>query len=63
MSSNERAVVRRAWNCAPYPADPVYLLDFLHGLSVGRLSLDNLPFNLVPTDPYGQRLQAASAAA
>jgi hypothetical protein len=56
LSANERAVLRRAWDCAPYPADPVYLLDFLHSFSVGRFTLDTLPFNLVPTDPHGCRI-------
>lgn len=56
LSLNEKAVLRRVWNCAPYPADPVYLLDFLHSFSIGRFTLDSLPFNLVPTDPHGCRI-------
>jgi hypothetical protein len=56
FSSNEAAILRHAWNCAPYPADPVYLLDFLHAYSVGRFTLDTLPFDLHPTDPHGRRL-------
>lgn len=56
LSDNERAVLTAAWNCAPYPADPVYLLDFLHGYSVGRFSLDSLPFPLVPRNHHGHRL-------
>lgn len=56
LSLNEKAVLRRAWNCAPYPADPVYLLDFRHSFSIGRFTLDSLPFNLVPTDPHGCRI-------
>lgn len=40
----EAADLRAAWDRAPYPADPVYLLDFLHGYSVGRYTLDALPF-------------------
>ncbi|WP_171181159.1 hypothetical protein [Ruegeria sp. HKCCD8929] len=55
FSSNEAAVLRHAWNCAPYPADPVYLLDFLHRYSVGRFTLDTLPFDLARTDPHGRR--------
>lgn len=55
LSGNERKFLTHAWNCAPYPADPVYLLDFLHGYSVGRFSLDDLPFELVITDPHGCR--------
>ncbi|WP_299085885.1 hypothetical protein [uncultured Ruegeria sp.] len=54
-SSNEAAALRHAWNCAPYPADPVYLLDFLHGYSIGRFTLDTLPFDLIPSDPHGVR--------
>ncbi|WP_299082987.1 hypothetical protein [uncultured Ruegeria sp.] len=54
-SSNEAAALRQAWNCAPYPADPVYLLDFLHGYSIGRFTLDTLPFDLNPSDPHGVR--------
>ncbi len=57
LSNNERALVRHAWNCAPYPADPVYLLDFLHGLHVGRLKMNCLPFDLVATDQHGCRLK------
>jgi len=56
VSANEKAVLRRAWDCAPYPADPVYLQDFLHSFSVGRFTLDTVPFNLVRTDPHGSRI-------
>ena len=59
LSSIERAVLRRAWDCAPYPADPVYLLDFLHSYSTGRITLDALPFALVPTDQHGCRITLA----
>ena len=55
MSPKERRVLRRAWNCAPYPADPVYLLGFLHSYDVGRFTLDSLPFPLTRTDPHGRR--------
>ncbi len=55
MSGNERKILTHAWNCAPYPADPVYLLGFLHRYSAGRFALDDLPFDLVPTDPHGRR--------
>lgn len=44
MPPRMRQKVRAAWDGAPYPADPVYLLDFLHDLRVGRYSLDALPF-------------------
>lgn len=40
MSSNERPIAREMWQRAPYPADPVYLLDMLHGINVGRMPLD-----------------------
>ena len=43
-SHNERAALRDAWDDAPYPADPVYLLDMLHSYDVGRLDLDALPW-------------------
>ncbi|WP_290895823.1 hypothetical protein [Hoeflea sp.] len=56
LSSNECAIFCGAWDCAPYPADPVYLLDFLHSYSVGRFTLDNLLFDLVPSEPHGCRL-------
>lgn len=58
FSANERAVLRDAWNRAPYPADPVYLLDFLHSYSVGRFALDQMPFDLVARDPHGRRTEA-----
>lgn len=56
FSANERAVLRDAWNRAPYPADPLSLLDFLHGYSVGRFTLDQMPFDLVARDPHGRRI-------
>ena len=55
FSANERAVLRAAWDRAPYPADPLSLLDFLHGYSVGRFSLDQMPFDLIARDPHGRR--------
>ena len=63
FSANERAVLRVAWDCAPYPADPVYLLDFLHGYSVGRFALDQIPFDLVQRDPHGCRTSPRQFAA
>ena len=56
LSHNEQAVLRQAWDGAPYPADPVYLLDFLHAYEVGRFTLDAMPFDPVPRDPHGRRL-------
>lgn len=43
-SGNERAVLRAAWDDAPYPADPVYLLDMLHQYDVGRFDLEAWPW-------------------
>ena len=57
LSDNERAVLLTAWNRAPYPADPAYLLNFLHSYSVGRFTLDSIPFDLVPRNAHGHRLQ------
>ena len=56
FSANERAVLRVAWDCAPYPADPVYLLDFLHELRVGRYSVDELPFTPKPVNARGHSI-------
>lgn len=56
LTANERSILRHAWNCVPYPADPVYLLDFLHSYSVGRFSLDAIPFDLVARNEHGHRL-------
>ena len=55
LTDNERAVLLAAWNRAPYPADPTYLLDFLHGYSVGRFTLDTIPFDQVPRNKHGHR--------
>lgn len=55
MSPKERRVLRRAWNCAPYPADPTNLAGFLHSYRMGRFSLDDLPFPLTRTDAHGRR--------
>jgi hypothetical protein len=44
-SCNEasRSVIRKFWNDAPYPADPVYLLGMLHDIEKGRALLDRNP--------------------
>lgn len=63
LSRNEQAVLRDAWNRAPYPADPVYLLDFLHSYSVGRFDLDDLPFTLAARDAHGCRIVPPSNSA
>lgn len=55
MTVAERRVLTLGWNRAPYPADPVYLLDFLHGYRVGRFTLDALPFDQVSRNKHGHR--------
>lgn len=47
---NVRPVIRQLWNDAPYPADPVYLLDFLHGIEVGRIDINRPPWHLTPEE-------------
>ena len=54
MPKNMRRKVRAAWDGAPYPGDPVYLLDFLHDLRIGRCSVDALPFTPKPVNARGQ---------
>jgi hypothetical protein len=57
LPRRERTILRKAWNGAPYPATPVYLLDFLHRYLVGVFSLDDLPFDpSIPTDAHGRRI-------
>lgn len=41
---NVRAALLAAWNDAPYPADPGYLLDLLHRYDTGRFDLDAWPW-------------------
>lgn len=53
MPPRQRRRVRAAWDGAPYPADPVYLLDFLHSLEIGRIGLKALPFTLRRVNPNG----------
>ena len=55
MPPRMRTKLRAAWNGAPYPADPVYLLDFLHGLRVGRYSVDDLPFTPRKRNAHGHQ--------
>lgn len=55
MSLKERRVLRRAWDCAPYPADPANLSGVLHSYRMGRFRLDDLPFPLTRTDTHGRR--------
>ena len=56
MPPRMRTKLRAAWNGAPYPADPVYLLDFLHELRVGRYSVDELPFTPKPVNARGHSI-------
>lgn len=56
MPPRMRRKVPAAWNGAPYPADPVYLLDFLHELRVGRYSVDELPFTPKPVNARGHSI-------
>ncbi|OBY26783.1 hypothetical protein A9D60_17485 [Leisingera sp. JC1] len=55
LPNDERRAVRRAWDCAPYPADPSYLLSVLHSYSQGRIDLKRPPFPLSRTDASGAR--------
>lgn len=57
LPAPERPALRHAWDCAPYPADPVYLLMFLHSFAMGRFTLTTIPFPLVACDPYGIRIE------
>lgn len=56
MPPRMRRKVRVAWDGAPYPADPAYLLDFLHDLRVGQCSVDNLPFTPKPVNARGHAI-------
>lgn len=62
MPPRQRRRVRAAWNGAPYPADPVYLLDFLHSLEAGRIALDALPFTPRRVNPRGHATSEEMAA-
>lgn len=56
MPKRTRSILRKAWNCAPYPADPGYLLGFLHSYEIGRVDIDALPFPLFRTTASGERI-------
>lgn len=56
LPDEERHAVRRAWDCAPYPADPSYLLSVLHSYSLGRIDLKRPPFPLSRTNASGARI-------
>lgn len=53
-SPRERALIRRAWDRAPFPADPSYLLDFLTQIDRGRVDLADALYES-RTDPSGRR--------
>lgn len=57
LPAAEQNLVRRAWDCAPYPADPSYLLSMLDSYSRGRTDLARPPFPLSRTDPSGARVR------
>ena len=44
LGGNVRPVVTQLWGEAPYPADPIYLLDMLHGIDIGRIDIDKPPW-------------------
>jgi hypothetical protein len=54
----DRAVIRRLWNDAPYPADPAYLLGMLRDVESGRISLKANP----PWHPTDEKIQQGRAA-
>lgn len=62
FTTNEARALYLAWQGAPYPASPEYLLDFLHSYSVGRFTLDRLPFDPCPRDVHGCRVALGFAA-
>ena len=43
---NSRRTIRALWQEAPYPADPVYLLDMLTSIREGRIDIDNPPWRI-----------------
>lgn len=45
FGGNAAAVLLAGWNRAPYPADPVYLLMFLHSFDQGRFTLEAMPWD------------------
>lgn len=47
VGPNLRPLVLALWQSAPYPADPVYLLDMLHSVEVGRIDPSDPPWRPV----------------
>jgi hypothetical protein len=43
--ANLRRVLIALWRDCPYPADPAYLLDLLHGIDIGRIDPDRPPWH------------------
>lgn len=41
---NLRRVIVQLWRDCPYPADPTYLLDLLHGIDAGRVDPERPPW-------------------
>lgn len=56
-----RLRIRELWNDAPYPGSPEYLLDMLHSIELGRISLTgNPPWRPTPEEiENGRRCIAA----
>jgi hypothetical protein len=52
------SAIRKFWNDAPYPADPVYLLCMLHDIEKGRIKLDRPP----PWRPTQEEIERGRAA-
>lgn len=61
LPRSERTILRHAWNGAPYPATPIYLLGFLHSYRVGGFTLDAIPFDpKTRTDANGCRVETSN---
>ena len=46
---NLRPLLIQVWRDSPYPADPVYLLEMLHGIDTGRIDPERPPW--IPRQP------------
>lgn len=60
VGDNLRPVLILLWREAPYPADPTYLLDFLHSVDVGRINPAAPPWRVDPNlklKPLPERYQ------
>lgn len=56
-----RKRLRELWDTAPYPADPVYLLDFLHSVQVGRVDPATLKWRMTPEEAEAARTRLAAS--